>query len=194
MSRGGRGKSSRVLSTRTHTSRSTSSPDVTVRHGQETQGRSLAQGSEPRAPQASFPKPLAVHPGTQGLEPGLRVLPGSRLPGDWPPKGPRVPIGPDLQPLLGLIHFSLSPRPTRWVGPIFHASHLGPGQGCAVSSLSLNMCEPFVRTLAPEPQAQDSRAASVSRPSRESRLGGPGDGGRCSGRWRFPGEESDLAS
>ena len=69
--------------------------------------------------------------------------------------------GPSLWPLLGLIHFSLSPRPARWISPIFHPSHLGPCQGRAVSSRLFNMCEAICQNSAPIPAREE--ASSVVR-------------------------------
>lgn len=54
-----------------------------------------------------------------------------------------------MRPLLGLIHFFLSPRPARWISPIFHPLLLGPCQGCAVSFLLFNMCEAICQNSGP---------------------------------------------
>lgn len=55
-----------------------------------------------------------------------------------------------MRPLLGLIHFFLSRSPARWISPIFHPSHLGLHQGCAVPSILFNMCEAICQNSGPK--------------------------------------------
>lgn len=135
--------------------------------------RSLAQDSAPPPTGLSFPKPLALHPGTWCLDLScwsqpwapfpwkLSLLPGSSAPQGLPPHPQQGAVnsdwtylrrGPSVQALLGLTHFSLSPRPTRWTSPIFHASHLGPYGALRCHLSSLICVRPFVTILAPEPQ------------------------------------------
>lgn len=149
---------------------------------------SLAQDSESPPPTGlSFQHPLALQPGG---EPSLLcrpqepfflwkpdLLPSSSAPpglASWGAPNSHLTYlrpGPSLRPLLGLIHFSLSPRPARWISPIFHPSHLGPCQGRAVSSRLFNMCEAICQNSAPTPHQGggqlhgETAPASVSWPS-----------------------------
>lgn len=120
----------------------------------------------------SFQHPLALQPGG---EPSLLcwpqepfflwkpdLLPCSSAPpglASWGAPNSHLTYlrpGPGVRPLLGLIHFSLSPRPARWISPIFHPPHLGPCQGRAVSSRLFNMCEAICQNSAPPPTREEA--------------------------------------
>lgn len=72
-------------------------------------------------------------------------------------------LGPKAQPLLGLIHFSLSLRPAKRVSPIFHPSPLGPRRGCAMSSPLFNMCEAICQNSGPRAPGAGEETSSRAR-------------------------------
>lgn len=105
--------------------------------------------------------------------PGSRVsCPAALLPWAVLPSSSGLPF--HLQPLLGLVHFSLSPRPARWISSIFHPSHLGPCQGYAVSSLLFNMCQAICQNSGPRAPGTGEQSSSKARPQQPLSAGPAG--------------------
>lgn len=165
--------------------------------------RSLAQDPEPPSPQSSLSRSpwlstLAL--GTQNRAGWCRpqdvflaaespaLLPcslGQASHGAMNSRLTYLRLGPHVQPLLGLIHSSLSPRSAKRSSPIFHPSRLGPCQGCAVSSPLFSMCEAICQNSGPRAPGAGEETSSKAR-QRQPLSPGPTGQNRLRGlaRWQ----------